>query len=117
MGEEQQQEIRVDVVNGEEFLAEEVSVSHSPIRFVIDFKSMTPRMDVSGHPPRMVIKHNVVIVDPHFAKDLLQVLKDNISKYEKKFGDIKRPEALKRHEDEMKKTGKPTKAIKQDYFG
>ena len=114
---EDQQEIRVDVVNGDEFLSDEVSVSHSPLRFVIDFKAISPRMDIASQPPRMVIRHNVVIVDPHFAKDLLQVLKDNIAKFEKKFGEIKKPEALEKHEAEIRKKGKAEKPAKQDYFG
>ncbi len=112
-----EQEVRVDVVNGDEFFADEVSVSHSPIRFVIDFKSMTPRMDLPNHPPRMLIKHNVILLDPYFAKDVLSVLKDNIDKYEKKFGQIKKPEPLFKHESDVKKTGKKPKISKQDYFG
>ncbi len=113
----EEQEVRVDVVNGDEFFADEVSVSHSPIRFVIDFKSMTPRMDLPDHPPRMVIKHNLVLLDPYFAKDVLNVLKDNIEKYEKKFGEVRKPEALNKHEGEVRKAGKKPKASKQDYFG
>ncbi|MBI2133461.1 DUF3467 domain-containing protein [Candidatus Woesearchaeota archaeon] len=108
------QNVRVDVVNGNDFFADEVSVSHSPMRFVIDFKSMTPRMDLPGNPPRMVVKHNVILLDPYFAKDVLNVLKDNISKYEKKFGEIKMPENLAKHEVSA---GKKSKAAKQDYFG
>ncbi|MBI4438789.1 DUF3467 domain-containing protein [Candidatus Woesearchaeota archaeon] len=116
MAEQQQQEIRVDVENGNEFLADEVSISHSPIRFVVDFKSVTPRIDLSNHPPRMVVKHNIVLLDPSFAKELFNVLKDNLSKYEAKFGEIKKPEALKKHEAEMGKTS-GAKTAKQDYFG
>ena len=111
------QEIRVDVVNGDEFLAEEVSVCHSPVRFVIDFKSITPRMDIANQPPRMVIKHNIVLIDPYFAKDLLGVLKDNIDKYEAKFGSIKKPETLEKYEKEAQKASHTHKSIKQDYFG
>ncbi len=114
---DEHQEIRVDVVNGEEFLAEEVSVSHSPVRFVVDFKGISPRMDIASQPPRMIIRHNVVLLDPHFVKDLLQVLKDNIAKYEKKFGEIKKPEALEKHEAEIRKKGRSPKPAKQDYFG
>ena len=111
------QEIRVDAVNGEEFLADEVSVSHSPIRFVIDFKSISPRMDIANQPPRMVIKHNVVLVDPYFARELLSVIKDNIEKYEAKFGPIKKPATLEKYEKDAKVTGKAPKISKQDYFG
>ncbi len=114
------QEIRIDSVNGEEFLADEVSVSHSPVRFVIDFKAITPRMDIANHPPRTVIRHNVVLLDPYFAKELLQVLTDNLSKYEKKFGTVKRPEVLAKYEAEMTKQGVKAgkvNAKKEDYFG
>ncbi len=112
-----EQEIRADAVNGDEFLAEEVSVSHSSIRFVIDLKAITPRMDIASQPPRMVIRHNVVLMDPHFAKEFLSVLQDNIGKYESKFGTIKKPEALIRQEMQMRKTGKSAAEAKQDYFG
>ncbi|MBI3033679.1 DUF3467 domain-containing protein [Candidatus Woesearchaeota archaeon] len=111
------QEIRVDVVNGREFLADEVSISHSPVRFVVDFKSVSPRMDMASQPPRMIIRHNVILLEPHFAKDLLSVLKDNISKYESHFGEIRKPEALQRHEKESARAGSPPKDVRQDYFG
>ena len=109
-------EVQVNVENGPEFLADEVSISHSPIRFVIDFKSIVPRMDLPNHPPRTIIKHNVVMVDAYFAKELLNVLKDNIAKYEHRFGEIKKPEALRKYEKDMEGQG-IKKIEKQDYFG
>lgn len=115
------QDIRVNVNDGSEFLADEVSISHSPIRFILDFKNLTPRLDVGENAPRMVLRHNVIVVDPYFAKDLLNVLKENIDKYEKKYGQIKRPEVLAKAEKQAQKEGKKgkEKAFKkqQDYFG
>jgi hypothetical protein len=107
-------DMRVDVDNGTEFFAEEVSVTHSPLRVVLDFKRMIPRLEASNE-PRMVLKHSVIMLDPYFAKELLRVLKDNLEKYEKKFGQIKRPDVLKKAEKSSKREGK--KPARQDYFG
>ena len=111
------QDIRVNVNDGGEFLADEVSISHSPIRFIIDFKNITPRLDVGENAPRMVLRHNVVIVDPYFAKDLLSVLTENIAKYEKRYGAIKKPETLIKAEKQAEKEGKKPNVKTQDYFG
>lgn len=108
-------DIRIDVENGQDFFAEEISVTHSPMRFVLDFKRMTPRLE-SNNEPRMVLKHDVILLDPFFAKELLRVLKDNVDKYEKKFGKIEPPKVLEKAEKMSKKEGKK-KPARQDYFG
>lgn len=108
-------EVRVDSESGQEFLAEEVAVMHSPIRFVIDFKNTTPRIDLNNQQPRMVIKHSTILMDPFVAKKFMDVLKENIEKYEKSFGKIKEPEAMEKAKKLKKETeGKPDR---QDYFG
>ncbi|MBS3133018.1 DUF3467 domain-containing protein [Candidatus Woesearchaeota archaeon] len=110
-----EQQMSVDVNPGTDFLAEQVSVSHSPIRFVVDFVKSTPRIDPSSQTTRLISSHDVVMMDPYLVKEFLSVLSDNIGKYEKKFGRIEKPEALKKFEKEAKKMGKKT--VKQDYFG
>ncbi len=100
--------------NGDEFLAEQVSVSHSPIRFVLDFVKSTPRIEPGAQNTKMVIGHSVVLIDPYLAKEFVSVLQDNIQKYEKKFGTIEKPEALVKFEKEHAKQD-PT--VRQDYFG
>ena len=104
-----------DVDVGKDFLAEQVSVSHSPIRFVIDFVRNSPRIDPAGQSTKLLTSHSVVMLDPYLAKEFLSVLTDNIGKYEKKFGKIEKPAALKKFEDEMGKQGKSPD--RQDYFG
>jgi hypothetical protein len=117
MEEEREEGVRVDVGDaGPEFSADEVAVSHSPIRFIVDFKSITPRLDVHNHPPRHVLKHNIIKIDPFLAKDFLEVLKKNIEKFEKHYGKISKPKAIEKAQEEAKKKGK-TPAFKQDYFG
>src|SRR3989338_9944856 len=96
----------VDV--GRDFLAEQVSVSHSPIRFVIDFVRNSPRIDHSGQSTKLLTSHSVVMLDPYLAREFLSVLTDNIGKYEKKFGKIEKPAALKKFEEEMGKHGGKT---------
>lgn len=57
-------------------------ISHSPSEFIIDFVKVVP-----GTPKAKVVSR--VILAPDRAKALLEALADNISKYEKAFGDIK----------------------------
>jgi hypothetical protein len=104
-----------DVSVGKDFFAEQVSVSHSPIRFVVDFVRNTPRIDAASQSTKLLTSHSVIMIDPYLAKEFLSVLTDNIGKYEKKFGKIEKPEALKKFEKEAQKHGNKPK--KQDYFG
>jgi hypothetical protein len=57
-------------------------ISHSPAEFVIDFTRVVP-----GVPKAKV--HARIITTPQHAKMLLKALKDNIDKFEAKFGEIK----------------------------
>ncbi len=107
--------MNTEVDIGKDFLAEQVSVSHSPIRFVIDFVRNSPRIDPSGQSTKVLTSHSAVMMDPYLVKEFLSVLTDNISKFEKKFGKIEKPSALKKFEEEMGKQGKTPD--KQDYFG
>jgi hypothetical protein len=57
-------------------------ITHSPAEFVIDFTRVLP-----GVPKAKVFAR--IITTPQHAKMLLNALKDNIEKYEAKFGEIK----------------------------
>ncbi|MGM9775081.1 MAG: DUF3467 domain-containing protein [Candidatus Egerieousia sp.] len=57
-------------------------ISHSANEFVIDFLSMLP-----GMPKALVI--NRIIMTPENAKRLAMALKDNVAKFEAKFGEIR----------------------------
>ena len=111
----EQQQFAEEVEFGTDFFAEQVSVSHSPIRFVIDFVRNSPRIDAATQSTKLITSHSVLLLDPFLAKEFLSVLTDNVSKYEKRFGKIEKPEALKKFEAETKKEGK--QPVKQDYFG
>ena len=100
---------------GQDFLAEQVSVSHSPLRFVVDFVRTAPRIDGASQTSRMLISHDVIMMDPYLAKEFMSVLKDNIEKYEKKFGKIEKPAALLKFEKEAH--NHTHEKEKQNYFG
>ena len=59
-------------------------VTHSPAEFVMDFIRVLPGMKKSNVKSR-------IIMAPMHAKTLMLALQDNITKFEKKFGDIKIP--------------------------
>ena len=57
-------------------------ITHSPAEFVIDFTRIVP-----GVPKAKV--HARIITTPQHAKMLLKALKDNLDKYEARFGEIR----------------------------
>lgn len=59
-----------------------VLISHSPAEFVMDFTRMLP-----GVPKAKVFAR--IIMTPQHAKSFQKALQDNISKFEKEFGEIK----------------------------
>ena len=61
-----------------------VVVTHSPAEFVMDFIRVLPGMTKSKVKSRLIMA-------PMHAKTLMHALKDNINKYENKFGEIKTP--------------------------
>ncbi|MGE5847827.1 MAG: DUF3467 domain-containing protein [Ignavibacteria bacterium] len=57
-------------------------ITHSPAEFIIDFVRIVP-----GAPKAKV--HARIITTPQHAKMLMKALKENIEKYESRFGEIK----------------------------
>ena len=62
-------------------------VSHSQSEFVIDFIRLMPGVS------KPKVKSRIIITPEH-AKRLLKALEDNIQKFEKTFGDIKKNEGI-----------------------
>ncbi len=109
-----EQEMRMNVNDGGAFFADEVSVIHNPVKIVLNFKSVTPRMDLGNQQMRLVMIHNTITMEPYLAKDLAKVLNENIKTYEKKFGTIVKPKSL----GKVKKfSAAEKKEKKADYFG
>tara|TARA_B100000902_G_C27265319_1_gene893193 strand:+ start:582 stop:893 length:312 start_codon:yes stop_codon:yes gene_type:complete len=74
--------IELDESVGQGEYANFAIVSHTPAEFIMDFIRILPGMQNSKVKSR-------VIISPLHTKTFLSALKDNIEKYEKKFGEIK----------------------------
>ena len=61
-------------------------ITHNPTEFVVDFVQVVPNM------PKARVKSRIIL-SPQHAKRLLNALKDNVSKYEANFGEIREPDA------------------------
>ncbi len=108
-----EQKINLHIDDGDAFYAHELSINFNPMQFVFDFKSVTPRVDPrSKERASIVLKHNVVLVDPYHAKKVYELLGEVIKKYEKEFGKIEKPKVLKKLEKKSKKESK--KKVRED---
>ena len=103
----EQQKINLNINDGDVFYAHELSINFNPLQFVFDFKSVTPRVDPrSKDRASIVLKHNVVLVDPFHAKRVHELLGNVIKKYEKEFGKIQKPKPLQIVEKKNKSEAK-----------
>ncbi|MCM2324832.1 MAG: DUF3467 domain-containing protein [Candidatus Woesearchaeota archaeon] len=112
-----ERKVKFDIENGSSFFADEIGVIHNPLRIILDFRSITPRVDVRNQEYQpLVLRHNVVLMDPFIAKQLLDMLSQNIKNYEKQFGKIEEPKAIKKMQKKTTKKKEP-EAESPTYFG
>lgn len=113
-----EKKISMNVHDGIDFYAHETSVNFSPTQVVLDFKNLTPRNDPrSGADPIVVLRHNIVLLDPMHAKKLAELLNTIIKKYEKEFGKIEKTKAQLKHEKKLKRRKSKPKTTAPEYFG
>jgi len=102
MADKKEKTVKVNIDNGgPAFFSDSITVFHNSMKFVLDFQQITPRFTRIGGEEatqNMYVKHNTILLDPVVAKDLLNILKENIKKYEKSFNKI--------NIQERKKSGK-----------
>ena len=82
----------INNVDNHPFFSNEQTINHQPEKFIIDFKNIIPQF--VANEAVMVMNHRIIILDPYMAKLFLSTLKDNISKYESNFGEIKKSKQL-----------------------
>lgn len=108
-----EKKVKFDIDNGQAFFADEVGIIHNPLKIMFDFRSITPRIDIRNQEFQpLVLKHNLVMMDTYTAKNFSDILRQNIANYEKQFGKIKKPDALKKIEQKNKRDNKKTKQEK-----
>ncbi|MBI4450573.1 DUF3467 domain-containing protein [Candidatus Woesearchaeota archaeon] len=114
-----EEQLNLNIVDGDAFFAHELSVNFTPLQFTLDFKSITPRTDPrSKTKPSFVLKHNVIISEPWHLKQITDLLQNMLKRYEQEYGPIKKPAALVKAEKKQKSL--PKKQSKSDlptYFG
>jgi len=81
----------------EAFYANNLAIFNNPTEFILDFTQITPRVDLVQDKQVItyVVRHNAIVLEPEQAKIFLNLLKENIEKYEKKFGKINLPKEQK----------------------
>lgn len=82
MADKEQINVELPEAEGQGIYSNFVIVSHSPSEFVVDFTRLLPGL-------KKAKVYSRIILAPVHAKLLMRTLKDNIEKYEKKFGEIK----------------------------
>ncbi|MBW3015484.1 DUF3467 domain-containing protein [Candidatus Woesearchaeota archaeon] len=96
----EKKKINLAINDGNAFFAHELSIHFNPLQFIFDFKNITPRIDPRVQDGRsvMALVHNIVMVDAYHALQIKELLEDMLKRYEKEFGKIEKPKALKKAE-------------------
>ncbi|MBI2148826.1 DUF3467 domain-containing protein [Candidatus Woesearchaeota archaeon] len=101
----QQKQMNIRVKDEDQFYSNEISINFNPNEIILDFKCITHIHDVGEH-RSIFLRHKPIILNPFHAKSFLSMLNQAIKDYEVKFGEIKKPEALKKAEKIVKKEEK-----------
>ena len=110
--------VNINVIDGDAFFANEVSINFTPTQLALDFKCVTPRIDPRGKgKPTFLLRHNVVMMEPWHAKSFLEIMQDVMKKYEQEYGKVKKPDALVQAEKKQKNAKKEPKEATPDYMG
>src|SRR3989338_1760023 len=111
--------VKFNINDGGDFFAHETSVHFSPTQFVIDFKSITPRIDPRSTDGMVYsLKHNVILLEPYHTKQLIELLQNVQKRYEKEFGKITKPKAIALAEKKSEKNPIKVEEIQSpDYLG
>ncbi len=112
-------QVNLRIKDSEQFYSNEASINFNPNEFVIDFKCLTHLHDLGDH-RSVFLRHNIVLINPFHAKAFLVMLDKAIKQYEQNFGEIKKPDAIKKAEKLVKKQKDkedPVPIGENTYFG
>ena len=86
-------QMQFNIEDGPTFYSDEISITNNALKFFLDFKNSSPRVDVRSNDFFPVaIKHSAVIIDPVLAKQFSTILAEHVKKYEKEHGKIPEPQ-------------------------
>ena len=111
--------VNLNIDDGDVFFAHELSANFNPTQFVLDFKSITPRIDArTKDTPLLRVKHNVILLEPFHMKKIIEFLEKRVKEFEKNFGKIEKPKAVEIYEKTQKKMSSKEEKVKApSYFG
>lgn len=102
-------DISMNIIDGQAFSAHETTVNFTPQQLILDFKSISPRIDPRNKEgPTFVLMHNVVMLDPWHAKQVHKILGEALAKYEEEYAAIEKPKAVAKAEKKNTKTRSST---------
>jgi len=117
----EEKHVNLVINDGQDFYANESSINFNPMQIILDFKNITPRIDQRSENPTIVLRHNVVILEPFHVKQFHKMLTEAIERYEKEFGKIEKPKNITKIERKQAKSAEEhkLKERKHDatYFG
>lgn len=116
--EEKNTSVQINISDGEAFFANESTINFNPTQFIFDYKCITPRVDQRNpNGSTMVLKHNVIMLDPWHVKLLVGVLNESVKKYEHDFGTIEKPKSIALWEQKNPQAPISTNVSIPDYLG
>jgi hypothetical protein len=102
----EKRKVNLNIDQGKEvFYANNLAIFNNPTEFILDFTQITPRVDMIQDKQVItyVAKHNAIVLEPKQAKIFFTLLKENLEKYEKKFGKIKLEKGKKIKKESLSK--------------
>ena len=103
--------MKKEIFDKKPFYSNQQSVSHTFDKFIIDFKNITPQIELEGI-MNTIVNHKAVILDVYIMKELFSIMNDNIKTYENTFGKIDD----KKIKEKLNKFKEKTKD-KENYIG
>jgi hypothetical protein len=115
----EEKKINLSINDGDAFFAHEASINFNPTQFMLDFKSVTPRVDARSQEGSVIsLKHNVIMLEPYHMKKLHELMGQLMKKYEEEFGKISKPKAIEAFEKKHKQLStRVDKTQGPSYFG
>ncbi len=115
---DQKNQVTMTISDGDAFYANESTINYNPTQFIFDFKCITPRIDQRNpNGNTVVLKHNVVVIEPWHIKLLHGVLAESLKRYEQDFGAIEKPKAIELWEQKNQQVPTQTSVRAPDYMG
>jgi len=94
----------------------QMTVSHTPAQFFLDFRLVYPQF-APDNSQTTVVQHRTVVFEPYHLKEVINVLQENIRRYEKDYGEISVPQAIENAKKKKELTTPTAVSSAPEYLG